>query len=160
MEQLSGMLGVTAMFLIIGWVIRSIVSANKEEKIAELQAQLHGRVLDRCQSSSEIESYLNSGLGDSLRVSSVTERGVTLNKVLSSLRSSVVLVSFGAALLLMRNTIADPSAQEGFVVFGGLALALGFGFLVASLLSYVLSKNWGLLEGAQHPSKLTVPADS
>ncbi len=153
MESLAPAFAVPAMFLIIGWVVRSIVAASKEEKLAELQAQLHGRVLDRCQSSDDIASYFDSGLGDSLRVSSVTERGVTLNKVLSSLRSSVVLVSLGAGLLLMRDTFTDPSAHEGFVVFGGLTLALGLGFLVASVLSYLLSKSWGLLDGAELPSE-------
>ena len=59
---------------------------------------------------------------------------------------SVVLLFFGAALLLLRTHVS--SGEEGFVVSGTLICALGIGFALSAVTSYYLSKSFGLLNGA------------
>jgi hypothetical protein len=48
------------------------------------------------------------------------------------------------ALLLLSLMIAD--AEPALTVIGTVSLAVGLGFLSSALISYFLSKSWGLLE--------------
>ena len=152
MDQLAPAIAVPTMLAVAAWVIRIIVSANKEEKITRMQAELHGRVLDRCGSPEELARYFESDLGESLKLSRRTEHALMLDKILSSLRTAVVLMAFSVAFLMLRNQVHQEGAKEGFVIFGGLGLALSVGFLLASALSYYLSKSWGLLHSKGNDS--------
>jgi hypothetical protein len=145
MSDLAPALAIIGMFLSVAWVIRVFLGVRKETRIAELQAELHAKVLARCDGNEELKSYFASDLSQALLTSSVTERGVTLHKILSSMRTAVVVTAFSVGSLLLRNQIQDQDGREGFLIFGGLGLALGIGFLLASALSYFFSRNWGLL---------------
>jgi len=52
-------------------------------------------------------------------------------------------------LLLMRLEIPAMNADESWALLfiGGLALALGLGFLLSATAAYLLSKSWGLVNG-------------
>jgi hypothetical protein len=47
------------------------------------------------------------------------------------------------AFLFLRGRVSG--AEEGFLVFGTITLSLGTGFGLAAVLSYFLSKSFGLL---------------
>jgi hypothetical protein len=58
--------------------------------------------------------------------------------------AGIIIACFGVALLVLRSKL--PFADEGFTVFGTLAIALGVGFGVAAIASYMLSRSFGLFD--------------
>ena len=64
------------------------------------------------------------------------------SQILKGVQAGIVFIFFGAGLLRLH---AWNIGDEGPLVFGTLALALGLGFGVAAAVSYFLSRSFGLL---------------
>ena len=86
---------------------------------------------------------------ESLRIEQ-GEPTMPFRRILNGVQSGIVLSSFGVGMLLLHGYGVAP--EEEFTIFGALALALGIGFGIAALASYLLSRSFGLLERGSHAS--------
>jgi hypothetical protein len=136
-------IAVTGMFSWLAWVIFSTI---RRYKIAKLQAGVQTRLLDKVGSGQELLAYAQTEAGRELIESLKVERVSPYGRIIGALQTGIVLLLFGAALLLLRNHVSG--ASEGFVVFGTLICALGMGFALSAAASYYLSKSFGLLNSA------------
>jgi hypothetical protein len=134
---------VTGMFSWMAWVIFSTI---RRYKIAKLQAGVQAKLLDKVGSGQELLAYAQTEAGSELIESLKVERVSPYGRIIGALQTGIVLLLFGAALLLLRNHVSG--AGEGFVVFGTLICALGMGFALSAAASYYLSKSFGLLNSA------------
>ena len=57
------------------------------------------------------------------------------------------MICLGGALLLLRGHI--EGTEEGFLMFGTLITMLGIGFALSAVVSYYLSKSFGLINGSR-----------
>ena len=118
-----------ATILVIAWLF-VLYRRSQAQARAEFQKQL----LDKFASGRELADFLGSPASQRF-LDEVGSRGPK-EQILRSMRTGVVLTVLGFGLLGLSLT------RRGFLVPGVLALALGAGFLIATAVSYRLSKQW------------------
>ncbi len=129
------------MFPMIGYIVYITLTNARRLKMARMQAEMHGKLLDKFGTSQELVQYLESEVGRAFLEPPHIERVSPYRRILGSVQVGIILSVVGGVFLLMRN---EPAVQ-GAVVVGGLLLALGLGFLISAAVSFRLSKAWGLL---------------
>ncbi|HUA15062.1 MAG TPA: hypothetical protein VMG31_07180 [Verrucomicrobiae bacterium] len=138
---------VPVIFGFFAWFVWMLFSTIRRYKIAKLQADVQGKLLDKVGSGQELLAYAQTDAGrkllESLRVESVSMYG----RIIGAFQVAIVMIFLGGALLFLRSRVYG--AEEGFLVFGTLITMLGIGFAVASVASYYLSKSFGLLNGGR-----------
>jgi hypothetical protein len=133
---------VISVFSTISWVAWLLFSSIRRYKVAELQAEVQGRLLQRFDSSEALLGYTQSDAGRQFIKNMDIERSTPYGQILRGIQAGIVFIFFGAGMLLLH---AWNIGDEGALVFGTLALALGLGFGVAAGVSYYLSRSFGLL---------------
>lgn len=147
MEDFAAVAGPVGLFIVIGWIISSVMSHRRKLRQSELQAELHAKLLDRFASAEELRGYLESDAGRRFSESIVVERAHPYGRILGSLRSGLLTGLAGAAFLLLQGRMRDPDSAEAILFLGVLMLFLGLGFLISAGLTLWLSKRWKLING-------------
>jgi ABC-type uncharacterized transport system permease subunit len=133
---------IITVFSSISWVAWLLFSSIRRYKVAQLQAEMQGRLLQRFDSPDALLGYAQSDAGRQFIKSLDIERSSPYTQILKGVQVGVVFIFFGVGLLRLH---AWNIGDEGALVFGTLALALGLGFGVAAAVSYFLSRSFGLL---------------
>ena len=135
------------MFPMIGYIVYICLTNSRRLKMARMQAEMHGKLLDKFGSSQELVQYLESDAGKAFLEPPKEDRASPYRRILGSVQAGIILSLLGGVFLLMRN----QEGVQGAGLAGGLLLALGLGFLISAGVSFRLSKAWGLLDpGAAH----------
>jgi hypothetical protein len=108
----------------------------------QARADLQRHLLDKFASGREFAEFLDSEASQRF-LDEMGSRGPK-EQILSSMRNGVVLAVLGLGLLGL------ALAKRGFLVPGVIVLALGAGFLVATAVSYKLSKQWEQQQEVKH----------
>jgi len=139
--------GVVAIF----WVVFSTI---RRLKMARMQSEVHTKLIEKIGSSQEFLTFIDSESGKRLIASISLEqpRREPYSRILASVQAGVILLFLGIAFLFLGRHFAN--AAEGFLVLGGLAVALGAGFLISAGLSYRLSKKFGLFDRERSIGKM------
>jgi hypothetical protein len=148
MENVLIPLFVCSLLAFLAWTIFTSV---RRLLMARLQATLQAKLLDRLNSAETLLTYVSTESGrefvEALRMERDREpRAAPFRTILTGVQLCIVLVIFGGALLLLHanHVIAD----DGPVVMGTLAIALGVGLGIAAAATYFLSRNFGLLHNS------------
>jgi hypothetical protein len=141
----EGFVAIPVVFGTICWIAWLIFSTIRHYKSAKVQGEIQSRLLERFSSSQDLLAYVESEGGRHFVRSLTTEQTTPYGRILSAVQAGIIMVFFGAALLILRARVGD--AEQGFLVFGTVILTLGLGFGVSAAVSYFLSKSFGLLEG-------------
>jgi hypothetical protein len=148
---LTGFLG---FFTLVGWLVRSTLEYRTWQRVAKTQAEAHAKLVDRFTANEDLLAYLQSPAGQRALGSSpsrppleVVTRAVAapVDRILWSVQVGVVLAAGGVGLWFAKNNVIEEAAQPLYVV-AVLAVALGIGFVMSSLVAYGLSRQLGLLE--------------
>jgi hypothetical protein len=131
----------------IGWLAWLIFSSIRRYLLAKMQSGVQIRLLEKVDSSQTLLAYVESESGrrflESLRIEQ-GEPAMPYRRILSGAQTGIILSAFGVGMLVLHSTGVAPDSE--FTIFGGLALALGIGFALASAASYLLSRSFGLLQ--------------
>ena len=151
MEALGPIIAPIGILAVIGWWFKIFLTNRRIQKMAQIQADLQKQLIEKFDSAQELKMYLESDAGSKLMQSVTPAKGSPYGRILGSIQSGLILSLGGLALLLMRLQMPDMNADEswGLLFIGGLALALGLGFLLSATATYLLSKSWGLVNGHQ-----------
>lgn len=137
------------LFGLTGFIVWTIFSTIRGYKTTKLQAGLQTKLLEKFGSGQELLAYVQSDAGKRLLESMTMGQRTPYGRILGAAQVSVILVLLSFAFLFLRGRV--PGADEGFLVFGTIALSLGVGFGLSAALSYYLSKSFGLLtESTEH----------
>jgi hypothetical protein len=133
-------------FVTGGWVAWVIFSSIRRYLLAKMQWSVQMRLVEKIDSSQTLLAYAETDSGwrflEALRVEQ-GEPTMQFQRILSGVQSGIVLSSFGTGMLLLHGYGVAPERE--FTIVGVLALALGIGFGIAALASYLLSRSFGLL---------------
>jgi hypothetical protein len=152
-EMVSG-LGVAAVFLGLGFavfsLVRLFVNHRRWIRATRLQSELNNRLFERMGSNEQLLAYLQSQAGQQLMATPVVidqpaAIAAPFSRILWAVQAGIVLISGGAGFLVIRRYVIEE-ASEALLTVGVLAIALGVGFALASVASYLLSQRFGLLE--------------
>ena len=159
LELLAGILGGFAAFIAAGiilgtliWLIRTVLDQRRWSRLSKIQAEVHGKLMDRFSSNDELMTYvqtpsgrrfLESGPSPLQEVAPAVAAPVA--RILWSMQIGAILLVTGLGFLFLSGR-ALFEAQEFFYIAGCMSTAVGAGFLVSAAAAYVLSRRLGLLE--------------
>jgi hypothetical protein len=161
-------LGIFAGFgLAIGlltWLIRTLVDYRRWSRLAKVQTDAHTKLLDRFTANEDLLAYIQSPAGAKFLESSpisldAAPRGVDapLGRILWSLQGGVVLMAGGIGLHIVGGRVADAPASQSLHALGIIGIALGVGFVLSAIISFVISQRLGLIELTPPAPRAAVP---
>ena len=166
-DVLAGLAGLTAFGMGIGliiWLIRTLVDFKRWSRLAKVQTEAHTKILDRFTANDDLLAYVQSPAGSKFLQSSPIMLdygsravGAPLSRILWSVQGGVVLIAGGIGLQTVSSQVSDLSSQP-LHALGVLAIALGLGFLVSAIISFVISQRLGLIEPATRTPRADMPS--
>lgn len=144
--------GVSAAIFVFTWVIRTLINQRRWSRLARVQSEVHGKLLDRFASNAEVMAYINTTAGRKfleaapIPVAEEPVRSVSapVNRVLWAVQAGLVLFAAGIGMRVIGAGTTEKEAAEAFAAFGTLGIALGAGFIASAIVSVMLSKRLGL----------------
>ena len=153
--------GMAASLLV--WLIRTFVDARRWSRMAKVQSDVHTKLLDRFTANDDLLAYIQSPAGANfLESSPITldaaprSVGAPLGRILWSVQGGVVLMAGGVGLQVVSGQVTDGAAQP-LHALGVLGMALGLGFVISAIISYVISRRLGLIEPASPAPRAELP---
>jgi hypothetical protein len=144
-QEMSEVLGPVGFLLVLAWIIKVSLEHRRWNRATQVQSDLQSKLLDKFSTTTELMEYLKSDAGNRFIESATAVQANPYSRILSSVQSGAVLSLAGLAFLLMSGKMGE--SEQGFILIGALAAALGVGFLISALISFFLSKSWGLING-------------
>lgn len=149
---------------LIVWLIRTFIDYRRWSRLAKVQTDVHTKLLDRFTANDDLIAYIQTPAGAKFLESSPIKldsapraMGAPLGRILWSLQGGMVLIALGIGLQVVSGRTGDESAQP-LNALGVIALALGIGFVISAIISYVISHRLGLIEKATLASRNDPPA--
>ena len=151
--MLGGMAGIfviTGLMSVFAWLVRAVIQHRRWLKASQVQADVHTKLMERMTTNEELLAYIQSPAGrrflEATPVRPDTEAASTnapIGPIIWSMMAGIVLSTVGVGFRYSAGFIGDE-AQQAFVVVGVIILALGIGFMFASLMAFVVSSRLGL----------------
>lgn len=171
-QELTPFLVFVCLAAAVIWLVRIFAENRRWNRIFKLQTDVHGKLIDRCGTSQELLTYMNTDAGrrfleaaplavnfdasqSSPRIPSAVAR------IINPLQIGVVLVMLGIGLLAIRH--ADPELEISLLVFGTFLLMPGIGFILSAGLTWMLAGRLGMMpkpaDSLQYSSHDLTPRD-
>lgn len=146
----------------IAWLIRTLLHHRRWLRMVRQQNEVHQKLLDRFAGTSELLGYIQTPAGRRflegapvpVEGSSAPAVAAPVNRMLWSVQAGIVLVVAGFGFQYVSGAVIAEVGQ-GLWAIGVLAVALGTGFILASVFSYMMSRRLGLLDPAPQPPAVT-----
>jgi hypothetical protein len=145
MEDIAPLIATLVMMWFITAIVRLSLDHRYRTRLLLTQADMHARLLDRIGTGPDALELLRTGAGLDLLKPPTPDRGAPHSRILGSIQAGIVIGLAGLAFLLLQGTFSEPDAQAGMTFVGGLALAVGVGFVASAVVAHRLSRAWGLL---------------
>ncbi|MFL6244389.1 MAG: hypothetical protein ACJ74H_00065 [Thermoanaerobaculia bacterium] len=153
-QTLEGIFIFTTIFLVAGtlmWIMRTLIEHRRWSRLSRTQIEVHGKLMDRLSSNEDLFAYMQTAAGkrflESAPIpldSSPRAVGAPIGRILWSVQVGLIMAMAGVGLQFVARTV-DKDASQPLLAMGVLAMAVGFGFLLSALVSFLLSKRLGLL---------------
>ena len=136
------------------WLIRLFVENRRWGRIFKLQTEVHGKLIDRFSSSTELLTYMSTDAGKRfleaapIPVDFEPQQRMpnAVARVLTPLQIGIVLTLLGVGFLFLRH--AHPDMEIPMLVLGTLFLMPGIGFILSAGITWVLAGRLGLMPEA------------
>jgi hypothetical protein len=145
------------------WLIRTLIDYRRWSRLAKVQTDVHTKLLDRFTANDDLLAYIQSPAGSKFLQSSPIKLdagprsvGAPLGRILWSLQGGLVLMAGGIGFLVVSGRVADEASQP-LNALGVLAIALGLGFVISAIISFVISHRLGLIETAPSAPRTDPP---
>jgi hypothetical protein len=129
------------------WVVFVIVDGFRRRQQLRLSAEFQTRLLERIGSAREFGEFLGTESGARFLDSISVDRNVAQTGILRTLQSGIVSLVMGFAIFVLAR---GKSYEEGLLIVATISAALGAGLLLASALSYLMSKRMGMFDRTSH----------
>ena len=148
----GGLSVATLILTSLAWVIRMVFDYRRWVRVSKVQAEAHNKLLDRIGANEELLAYVKSSAGSRFLESSpvvfggvARPVGAPINRILWSIQLGIVIAAAGSGLRYISGQV-PPDPSQAFSAIGGLAVAIGLGFILSAGVSYLLSRRLGLIE--------------
>jgi hypothetical protein len=133
-----------AMFATIGWTVYLAADMSKRQRRMKVQAELHGRLLDKFSSAHEVVEFLQTPSGAQFVGDISSDREEPASGILRSAHRGIILVIVAIGCLGL--TVPYGWRDNPLLVMGVILLCLGIGFLLSAAVSHRLLRTLGLTE--------------
>ncbi|HEX6158616.1 MAG TPA: hypothetical protein VF111_00525, partial [Thermoanaerobaculia bacterium] len=140
---------------VLVWITRTLVQHRRWSRLSKVQAEVHNKLMDRFGTNEELLQYINSPAGARfletapLSTDVAQQSGSPANRILWSLQAGLVIGMAGVGLRFVVPNVHNDVAQPLYA-FGTLAVAVGIGFILSALVSFLLSRRLGLWTTARN----------
>jgi hypothetical protein len=132
-------------FLVIGWIVATIVDGMQRRARMKTFTEFYSRLLDRMPSPRDFSEFLQTRGGQRFLDSLQVERGHPIERVLRALQIGLVALTVGLGCI-GADTQVFWGDRGGLRVVGIIIMALGVGFLLSATASFGITKSLGLLK--------------
>jgi hypothetical protein len=149
------------------WLVRTLVDYRRWSRLAKVQTDAHTKLLDRFTSNEDLLAYIQSPAGAKFLESSPISLdaaprnvGAPLSRILWSVQGGVVLIAGGIGLHIVGGRVTDADSQaasQSLHALGIIGIALGLGFVISAIISFVISRRMGLIEPASSAPRSAMP---
>ena len=151
---------IIVLFSILGWIIKGIMNHRRWLRVSKLQTDVQNKLLERFTSNEEMLAFIQTSAGQRFLESAsvAAEPGprtlsAPVGRILWSIQLGIVILVAGVGLEMVSYKLSNyADAVAGFQVTGGIVIALGLGFILSALGSFMLSRRLGLMDPAPTPS--------
>lgn len=144
----------TLIALALGWLIRTVIEHRRWSRLSRIQAEVHNKLLDRFASNDELLAYIQTSSGRRflesapLQIDSVSRPvGAPVGRILWSAQLGLVVAAAGIGFQYVSGSV-DKNAGQPLLALGVVALCVGAGFVLSSVVTYVISRRLGLLDNS------------
>lgn len=137
---------------LLGWLIRTLVDYRRWNRLTSTQTEFHTKLLDRFSANNDLLAYIQSPAGSKFLESTPIaldaaprSMGAPLGRILWSIQGGVVLVAAGIGLWIVSGRVGSDASQP-LQALGVVGIALGLGFAVSAIISFIISRRLGLIE--------------
>lgn len=138
---------------VLTWIIRTLIHHRRWTRMARVQAEVHNKLMDRFGSNEDLLQYINTPAGTRflepapLSVDVAQQSLTPASRILWSLQAGLVLGMAGLGLRVVVPNVHNDVAQPLYA-FGTLGIAVGIGFILSALVSFLFSRRLGLWPAA------------
>jgi hypothetical protein len=151
MSNMPPVIALAAFLAAVVWLTRFFLENRRWQRIFKLQSEVHGRLIDKFNSTQELAAYMETEAGKRfleaapIPVNLETGQQVpnAVARVLTPLQIGIVLVLLGAGLMMLRNASEEMSVP--MLVLGTVVLMPGIGFILSAGVTWVLAARLGIL---------------
>lgn len=141
-------------------LLKQTLDYRRWRRQMQLQTDVHTKLLDRLTNNQELLAYIESSAGRRFLESAPVPAAAPMApmtiapvaRILWSVQIGIVLAALGLGFWTARAAVDDVEAIGVFQVMGTLAVAVGIGFVVSALMSWLLSQRMGLLNSMKAES--------
>jgi hypothetical protein len=145
---MGGNLAVMAVFIgipwIIAWAYRGNLNHKRFMKVIELKAEMNSRLLDRVGTDPAAMQFLKSDAQQQMFDVTLSEPAPRMpaaySRMLTAMQIGLMLLSGGLGCLYIRTFLDRTGDQEGFLLLGTLATALGIGSILSAAVAFLAGK--------------------
>lgn len=138
------------------WLIKMLLDYRKWLRLTRVQTEVHTKLLDRFATNDDLLAYIQTPAGrrflESTPIPIDAEPpkaiGAPYNRILWSVQAGIVMVLGGLALQFVGARATFEEIGEPLFSIGIVVLAIGLGFVLSAIASYLLSRRLGLLPQA------------
>jgi hypothetical protein len=158
-EQTMEAISIFAVFaVIVGgliWLIRTVIEQRRWNRQSKVQTEIHTKLFDRMSSNEDLLAYIQTPAGRRfleagplMQTQAARPVGAPISRILWSVQIGIVIVAAALGVLFVSGRVIEEVAQPLFAI-AAIGISLGIGFVISSGVSYVLSRNMGLIEPGQ-----------
>ena len=163
---MAGFLGFAAFFSVVVWLVRAVIQHRRWLRQSKVQSEVHTKLMDRMTTNEELLAYIQSPAGQEVpRVGTAAGSesprlgGAPVGPIIWSMMAGIVLATVGIGFRLAAQSVSNE-AQQAFTVVGVIILALGAGFIISSVMAYLVSNRLGLFPQRPSPARASTMRDS
>ena len=138
-EVLVPVIVAPSFFFLVGWAIWMIVQWRQYKYRMNIQLKM----LDKVTSGAELIQFAASKAGSRFIASMELQSVGIRDRIISAVYKAVILLGLGGVIFALRGTL--ETVTVAFTILGSLLMALGLGYIVATVLSYRLALRWGMI---------------
>jgi hypothetical protein len=144
-------IGVMTILTLVASLIRQLIDYRRWLRLSRIQTEMHTKVFDRLTANDELLAYIESPAGRRFLDGSPLSHqsmpsSAPVSRILWSVQVGVVLATLGLGLWVVNQNMDLPAeALPAFYVLSVVAIALGVGAMISSIVAYLLTSRLGLL---------------
>lgn len=155
---LASLLAAGAFISVVVWLVRAVIQHRRWLRQSKVQSDIHTKLMDRMTTNEELLAYIQSPAGRRflesapIQQDSETPRlGAPVGPIIWSMMAGIVLATVGIGFRMAATSVTDE-ARQAFHVVGVIILALGTGFIISSVMAYLISNRLGLFPQRTNPA--------
>jgi hypothetical protein len=146
-EKIAIIMVVGSLVLGVVTIVRLALDHMSRARTLRTQGEVYNRLIDKFGSSGELLTYLQSEAGQQLLKTPAMMAPNSYARIMNSAQFGAIAVVIGFGILGIGKAFPRTEAADVTFVFGWLGVTIGVALLISAVLSYAMSKKFGLING-------------